>query len=302
MSILVVGNATVDIFYEIKRLPSTGETLLASERMVDAGGKGLNQAIAASRSGGLVDYVAPLGDDAAASVIRDRLATERLRIAELLIGPFQTDESIILVTPDGSNTIVSTNSAARWLTFDTVARRLESVQAKDTLLLQGNLTKETTKKCLEVAVSAGARTVLNPSPIGFSYDEIWPLVNLAVVNEIEAAQLGNSEDPETAGRYLLKAGVGKVVVTLGPDGAIAIDEVDRITLKAPKMDVVDTAGAGDAFVGSLVAALDLGLPLMHSMKFAVQVASLTVTQRGTTSAFPSQKKIANLLKCLPSEL
>ena len=204
MSILVVGNATVDIFYEIKRLPSTGETLLASGRMVDAGGKGLNQAIAASRSGVVVDYVAPLGDDTAASVIRNRLASERLQTAELLIGPVPTDESIILVTPDGSNTIVSTNSAAKWLTVDTVARRLESVQANDTLLLQGNLSKETTEKCLEAAASAGARTVLNPSPIGFSYDDIWPLVSLAVVNEIEAVQLGNSEDPETAGRHLLK--------------------------------------------------------------------------------------------------
>ena len=86
MSILVVGNATVDIFYEIKRLPSTGETLLASGRMVDAGGKGLNQAIVASRSGGVVDFVAPLGDDAAASVIRDRLAIEKLHSSELLIG------------------------------------------------------------------------------------------------------------------------------------------------------------------------------------------------------------------------
>ena len=300
MSILVVGNATVDIFYEIKRLPSTGETLLASGRMVDAGGKGLNQAIVASRSGGVVDYIAPLGDDAAASVIRDRLATEKLHTSELLIGPSQTDESIILITPDGSNTIVSTNSAAKWLTVDTVARRLESVQANDTLLLQGNLSKETTEKCLEAAASAGARTVLNPSPIGFSYDDIWPLVSLAVVNEIEAVQLGNSEDPETAGRHLLKVGVETVVVTLGSDGAMAIDEVDHITLKAPKMDVVDTAGAGDAFVGSLVAALDMGLSLMHSIKFAVQVASLTVTQRGTTSAFPSQEKIANLLKCLPN--
>ena len=137
MSILVVGNATVDISYEIKRLPSIGETLLASGRMVDAGGKGLNQAIAASRSGVVVDYVAPLGNDEAASVIRNRLASESLQTAELPIGPVPTDESIILVTPDGSNTIVSTNSAAKWLTVDTVARRLESVKDNDILLLQG---------------------------------------------------------------------------------------------------------------------------------------------------------------------
>ena len=78
---------------------------------------------------------------------------------------------------------------------------------------------------------------------------------------------------------------------------MAIYEGKSIMFGAPKMDVVDTAGAGDAFVGSLVAALDMGLPFMESMKFSIEVASLTVTKRGTTSAFPSHKKIRKLIKC-----
>ena len=297
MSILVVGNATVDISYEIKRLPSIGETLLASGRMVDAGGKGLNQAIAASRWGVDVHLLAPLGDDAAASVIRDRLDSEKLENVELLIGPFSTDESIIFVTPDGSNIIVSTDSTAKWLSIDNLKHRLGLILAKDTLLLQGNLSKETTEKCLKEGKSTGVRTVLNPSPIGFSYDGIWPLVRIAVLNEIEAAQLGSSKDPEIAGRNLLKLGVETVVITLGSEGAMAIYEGKSIMFGAPKMNVVDTAGAGDAFVGSLVAALDMGLPFMESMKFSIEVASLTVTKRGTTSAFPSHKKIRKLIKC-----
>ena len=297
MSILVVGNATVDFSYEINRLPSTGETLLSSGRMVDAGGKGLNQAIAASRWGVDVDFFAPLGDDTAASVIRERLDSEKLENVELIIGPSPTDESIIFVTPDGSNIIVSTDSTAKWLAIDKLKHRFGMLLAEDTLLLQGNLSKETTERCLKAGKIAGIRNVLNPSPIGFSYGSIWPLVSIAVLNEIEAAQLGNSKDPEVAGRTLLELGVETVVITLGSEGAMAIYEGKSIMFGAPKMDVVDTAGAGDAFVGSLVATLDMGLPFMESMKFSIEVASLTVTKRGTTSAFPSHEKISKLIKC-----
>jgi ribokinase len=296
MSVIVIGNVTVDLSYEVKKLPCPGETLLAGGKMVDAGGKGLNQAIAASRTGTGVDFIAAAGDDAAAEMIRKRLASERLRVTELFVTPFATDESIILIGSDGLNAIVSTDSSAKWLTIDALAPYWKNVRAGDTLLLQGNLSHRTTKHCLKTGFKAGIRTVLNPSPIDFSYDDIWPSVHTVVVNEIEAQQLSGEKDPEKAGLRFLNMGLDTVIVTLGSDGAIAMSKGLRVTVAAPKVTAVDTVGAGDVFVGSFVAGLDLGLSLKQSLDFAVEAASLSVTRRGTTTAFPSAKEMSELLE------
>ena len=296
MSVIVIGNVTVDFSYEVMKLPCPGETLLAGGKMVDAGGKGLNQAIAASRTGTDVDFIAPAGDDAAAEVIRKRLASERLRVIELFVTPFATDESIILVAEDGSNAIVSTDASAKWLAIDALAPYWINVNAGDTLLLQGNLSHRTTMHCLKTGVKAGARTVLNPSPIDFSYEDIWPFVHTVVVNEIEAEKLSGEKDPENAGRRFLKLGLQTVIVTLGSNGAIAITKEMQSAIAAPEVTAVDTVGAGDMFVGAFVGALDLGLSLKQSLDFAVEAASLSVTRRGTTAAFPSAKEMSELLE------
>ena len=298
MSIYVIGNLTYDISYQIEKLPVCGETLLANERMVDAGGKGLNQAIAASRWGSEVHFVGPIGEDSAVEAIKSRIKSENFRNIELIIKSVPTDESIILLDSVGSNMIVSTDAAAKALVIADIQRHLGLIKRTDTILLQGNLSQQTTLECLSKCKNFQSRTILNPSPIGFKYDEILPLVQIAVLNEVEASQLGKSDDLDLAGKYLLELGVEIVIITLGPEGALVIFEESRFQCTAPKTNVVDTSGAGDAFVGSLASALDFGYSMEESVKLAVNIASLTVTKRGTSSAFPSHAEIKNVRKNL----
>ena len=148
MTILVLGNATVDLCYEVERFPVPGETLLAWNKLVDAGGKGLNQAVAAHRAGVAVRFCAALGNDAAAKVILQHLAAEGLSAAALWrhVGP--TDESLIFVASSGENAIVSTVGAARSVTPAAARAALEGLSAGDTLLMQGNLDR-LRDKCLD---------------------------------------------------------------------------------------------------------------------------------------------------------
>ena len=111
LTVVVIGNATVDLSYDVPRLPGAGETVLARAKRIDAGGKGLNQAIVARRGGAEVVYCAPLGRDASAEVILERLETEGLEAAHLWRLPVPTDESLIFVAPSGENAIVSTAAA-----------------------------------------------------------------------------------------------------------------------------------------------------------------------------------------------
>jgi ribokinase len=296
VTVVVIGNATVDLSYEVTALPVRGETILARAKLVDAGGKGLNQAIVARRAGAAVVYCASVGRDAHAEVILDRLTREGLVAGHLQRAPAPTDESLIFVTSSGENAIVSTAAAARSLDGKSVAPLLAGLDREDLLLMQGNLTRPITAFCLEQAKAAGARTMLNPAPIAFDYAGLWPGVDLAVVNEVESEMLTGLGDPGRAAQALRRAGVPTVVTTLGAHGARLLDGERDLLLPAPHVEAIDTTGAGDVFCGVLAAALEARLGLEPAVRWAVAAASLSATRRGTASAFPSADELARLRK------
>jgi ribokinase len=295
VTVVVIGNATVDLSYEVRRLPAPGEKVLARAKVVDAGGKGLNQAIVARRAGAAVVYCAPLGRDAHAEIILERLCSEGLLTEHLQRVPAPTDESLIFVDPSGQNAIVSTAAAAHSLDERSAGLILERLRGdRDLLLMQGNLTRAVTASCLELARSAGARTMLNPAPIAFDYSGLWPTVDLAIVNEVESEILTGLADPGPAAQALRLAGASTVITTLGAQGAKLVRAEGDLVVPAPQVEPIDTTGAGDVFCGVLAAALETRLDLEPALRWAVAAASLSVTRRGTASAFPSADELAGL--------
>jgi ribokinase len=294
LTVVVIGNATVDLSYEVPRLPASGDTILAQAKRVDAGGKGLNQAIVARRAGAEVVYCAPLGRDAQAGVILERLDAEGFGAEHLQRLAVPTDESLIFIAPTGENAIVSTAAAAQALNEAAVRPLLAVLRPGDLLLMQGNLTRAITAFCLESAREAGVRTMLNPAPIAFDYDGLWSAVDIAVVNEVESALLTGIGDPATAAQALRRAGGGTVVTTLGPDGVFLADGDRGRRVRAPQVEAVDTTGAGDVFCGVLAAALETPLEWAPALRWAVAAASVSATRRGTASAFPSGHELLRL--------
>ena len=204
--VVVIGNCTLDIAFHVPRFPRPGETVLAAASARDLGGKGANQAVAAARSGAPVAFCAAVGADENGEAMRARLVEEGVGTDHLAIPPVPTDESIIYVTPEGENSIVSTHAAAASMDMTLARPALEAVGAGDVLLMQGNLSRELTRACLEEGRRRRAATVLNPAPIQYGYEAIWPFVDCAIVNEVESEHLAGSADPATAARRLLEAG------------------------------------------------------------------------------------------------
>jgi ribokinase len=293
LSILIVGNAVVDIAYRIRRLPRPGETLLARARTVDVGGKALNQAVAACRAGAEVRLVAPVGRDEAAQRIRDLLAREDLDPALLVAVDAPTDEAVIWVAEDGENAIVSTADAARGLLATDVAA-VEGLRPTDTLLMQGNIPTETMARCLDAVRGCGARLVVNTAPFVPGAELLVPRADVLVVNRGEAAGLSGATAPEAAAEALVGRGAGSVVVTLGAAGAHCLTGGRHHRLPAPEVATIDTTGAGDVFAGVLAAALDAGTDLRAATTWAVRAASLKVTRRGTIAGFPTAAEMAAL--------
>lgn len=294
MTIHVVGNCTVDLVFRVEHFPEVGETLLAEERLLDLGGKGANQALVAARFGASVRLVAPLGSDADGEWALARLCGEGLPSDGLIKSEAPTDQSIITVVPSGENMIVSSAAAARSMTPDDARRALAGAKAGDLLMVQGNLSRETTEAALRRARDAGANTMVNPAPIQWPYQNIWPLAGVAVLNRIECRKLLETDDPQIALARLHASGVDLPAVTLGSEGAMAMHQGQLLKLAALPVQVVDTAGAGDAFCGALAAGLTRGMTARTALHLAMGAAAITVTRRGTQSAFPTRAEAAAL--------
>jgi len=288
----VIGNATIDTVIRLKRFPLPGETVVAEDRARDdCGGKGANQAIAVARCGTPVRLVAAIGDDEAGQRIAANLMHEGVLTDGLWSWPGPSDRCIIYVDHEGENTIVSLIEAAA--AFDPLSSTgvARWVKAGDHVMLQGNLRPEVTHACLALARQCKARTVFNPSPTYEAHDYDWGLVDLAVVNRVEAIKLGGVDDPLRAAEALLRAGAGAVVLTEGRHGATWIDATHRFRADAPAVEPIDTVGAGDVFCGTLVAAMASGRRPRIALIAAAGAAAIAVTRRGVVESFPSRCEI-----------
>lgn len=284
----VVGNAAIDTIFRVDRFPLPGETIVARAVREDLGGKGVNQAVAAARAGANVRLAAAIGADAAGARIRAVLRAEGVADA-LAAGAHPTDRSSIYVDTRGENTIVSVIRAAAG--FDPLAAGgLEPVGAGDMVLCQGNLAVEALVGCLREARRRRAVTVLNPSPLFRLEGFDWRLVDVAVMNDVEAAEIDAVRRRGGGTGSLRDAGVGTVIVTRGSRGAIMAGE-ETMEVAAPQVDVVDTTGAGDVFCGTLAAMRDRGMGWRPALSVATAAAAIAVTRPGVYAAFPTADEL-----------
>lgn len=291
MRAIVIGNATIDETLIVPRLPAAGETLLGEMAARDAGGKGLNQAVLLARAGLEVRFVARVGRDAEAAAVRACLAREDLT-ADLIEGVEPTDRSLILLDSAGENCIVSTAAAANAMTAAEAVAALADAAPGALLLLQGNLSLETTKAALKAARTRGFITVFNAAPVEHRFSSLWPLVTLAVVNEREAEQLTGSAG-EAAARQIVAAGAEHAVVTLGARGALFANREGIEMRPAVAARAVDSTGAGDTFTAVLAAArFARGLAWPAALDAAAAAAAITIGARGALASFPSREALA----------
>jgi ribokinase len=292
--ICVVGNAAIDLSLNVARLPSPGETTLALESTSGFGGKGANQAVAAARAGASTLLFAAVGEDADGDRLIAQLNAEGIDTRHLLRMPCPTDLSIVTVDAAGENTIVTRNLAAANYRPDRCALH-EATRDGDWIALQGNLSADVTAEVLRTARLRACRTLLNPGPVRFDCMPLLADLDVLVVNRVEAATLTALDDPALAATALHRAGAHDVCVTLGADGVLWCGNHGTRHLAAVPAEAVDTVGAGDAFCGTLLAALALNLPMPNALRWAQAVAAYAVARPGAQASFPERAAMHALL-------
>jgi ribokinase len=290
--VLALGNATLDVIQRVERLPAPGETVLAQTTARCAGGKGLNQAVAAARTGAGTLLVAPVGRDADAAFIANSVKDEAGLTVNWLACDAPTDLSTIWVATGGENIIVSSAACAHSVTPGQARSLCGTLATGDVLLMQGNLLADVTRTAAQAALARGAKRVLNTAPIAWDMREILGLFDIVIANEGEAALL--TAGSPSAAASLHASGVRTAIITLGARGALILDDGTETMIDAPLVTAIDTAGAGDVFVGTLAGLLANGLALSMAVTIAVAAASLSVTRPNTTPSFPSRAEIAAL--------
>ena len=288
--VVVLGSVNLDTSVHVGRLPREGETIIATDSRSGLGGKGANQAIAAARAGARVALLAAIGTDDRSAHLKRLLSDFDLDLSHLLEVEGSSGEAMILVNDDGENVIVVIPGANAAVRPEYVSSVSDVIACHSVLVLQGEIPNETVVAAIARARAAGVRVVLNLAPyleLGSALADADPLV----VNEVEAAQLLASpiesiEEALNAGRELAQR-CASVVITLGDAGAILAAGDYAIHHPARHVDaVVDSTGAGDAFVGVLAASLASGRSLADSMPIAIRAGALAVQSEGAAQGYP----------------
>lgn len=298
----ILGIFVADTAYLAKRMPRIGETITGTGFSVGPGGKGSNQAVAAARAGGRVSFISKVGRDTFGDIALKTYAKAGVIPVVTQMDDMPTGAAFIYVNDtNGENAIIVYPGAAGTISIEDVEAARATIEASQVFVTQLEQPPAAALYALEIARAAGVTTVFNPAPIEPFPDAIYPLCDYIVPNETEAAAivgfpLVTLDDARRAGDILLAKGAGAALITLGERGVLFHTAARSEHLPAfAAGPVIDTTGAGDAFVGGFSSALSRGIPPVSAVRFGCATAGISVTRRGTAPSMPSLAEIEALL-------
>jgi ribokinase len=292
MTVYNLGSINIDHVYRVPHLPGPGETLAAATLLSGLGGKGANQSVAAALAGATTHHIGAIGPDGA--WVLASLTTAGVDVSAVARAAVPTGHAIINVDDHAENAIVLFTGANAAQDRAAISRALSAAQAGDTLMLQNETTEQAF--AARLAAEKGLRVVYSAAP--FDVDAVRAVLaftTMIVVNEIEAAQLCAALKTT-----LTDLPVAEVLVTKGAKGAEwHVKGAAPLSVASFKVQPVDTTGAGDCFIGSLVAALDLGQTRAQALRYASAAAAISVTRAGAASSMAPAAEVQAFLRDHP---
>jgi ribokinase len=295
-SVIVVGGISIDLVAFADKLPAPGESILGDDFKIILGGKGSNQAVAASLAGVQSTLVSCVGTD-----VFTGFATEALEgfgvdtaFVRQVEGP--TGIALIRVAASSQNNIVVIPLANFKITKTQVDDAFAKRPNAKVLLTQLEIPWEVNRHAISLAKSQGLIVVLDPAPASNPEPTAWELINIVTPNESEAHSLTGIEvtdeqSAKKAGQWFLDQGVENAIITMGGSGVVLVNKQVTRMFTAPKVQAVDTTAAGDAFAGYLGALLAEGSSLEEAIEVAVKAASISVTKLGASSSLPTRDQV-----------
>jgi ribokinase len=295
----VVGSMNIDLIAYTRRAPGPGETVIGQRFQSGFGGKGANQAVMARRLGADVAFVGALGDDAYATMTLENFATAGIDASGVMRVPGSSGVAPIWVEADGTNRIIVVPGANDLVTAEHAAASVAGAKRLDVVVGQFEIPQAVTAAAFAAARERGAVTVLNPAPAAPLLPGLLALTDWLIPNEVELGILAGTGTAEASDAELAAFGAQmrvRLLVTLGARGAALVGRDGTVTrVAAEPVAVVDTTGAGDAFVGAFAVGLAIGLDELRAVRLGIACASDSVTRPGTQASFPDRDRCLALL-------
>ena len=299
-SICVFGVFVADLCFIANSIPKKGQTILGKKHIVGPGGKGSNQAIAAARLGGKVNFITKLGKDQNAAMAIDLYKQVGINTDSIIHDKNHTTgvAGIMINEKTGDNAINIVSGAAGTLVEKDIDNNIEFLKKSEIFLTQLETPYDVTSYALRKAKEFGCQTIFNPAPASKIQIEDFNNIDFFTPNENEAGyylnqKIETEKDIENASSELINKGVKNVIITLGSKGAFFRSQNESFFIKALKLkdDVIDTTGAGDAFNGALSYALSKNFNTKEAIVFSNKVAGISTTKLGAANSMPTKIEV-----------
>ncbi len=299
-AVVVVGSICIDLVSFSKRMPTPGETIIGDDFQLVLGGKGSNQAIAAALAGSPSVLVSCVGDDLFSDFAKQTLIDFGVNTQAVKVVSGPTGIAHIRVDDQGENNIVVVPLANAKLSKAQIDEAFEKTPTAKVLLLQLEIPWELTEHAIKLAKSKAMTIVLDPAPAAKLPTGAWEQIDICTPNESEAKALTgiavtDNQSATQAGQWFLERGVKNAVITMGAAGVMLVSNRGSQHFAAPKVKVLDTTAAGDAFAGYLGALIAQGQELDSAISVAVKAASISVTKVGASPSLPTTSEVENFL-------
>jgi ribokinase len=299
-SVVVLGSVNMDFIYQVKQLPSPGETIAASHYFQAAGGKGANQAVAAARQGAKVNIIGCIGADDTGQALRSGLQREGISVEHLtIVAASPTGIASIYVDESAQNNIVVVAGANACVTVENVRAASADIGESRCLLCQFETPIESFVAAAKIAHANKTTVILNPSPILAIEQSTFEFVDVLILNELEAKQITNHDEVLLAAKTLLQYGVRHVIITMGSRGVMHSSNDAKAMHRqysAFTVNAIDSTGAGDTFAGTFAAATAQGMEIEIALQRAQAAAAICVTRRGAQPSIPHSAEVDRLLQ------
>ncbi len=295
--IVVVGSCNTDMVIKSDRLPVPGETIIGGTFMMNPGGKGANQAVAAARLGGEVTFITKTGNDLFGRQSLALYKQEHIDTQYILSDPNQpSGVALITVDRNGENCIVVASGANGTLVPADIEPAGAIINTAGILLMQLEIPIETVEYAARTACRAGVKVILNPAPAQTLPDELLRNLYLLIPNRTEAELISGIRvddwaSARSAATIISAKGTENVVITLGSQGALLKEGDVFHEIPAVRVDPVDTTAAGDTFCGAIAVALSEGKAMPEAVRFAAACSAITVTRMGAQASIPTRKEV-----------
>ena len=295
--IFVFGSINVDLVVNVPNLPNAGETVVGNSYKLIPGGKGANQALAARRAGADVQIIGAVGKDDLSQTATKNLNESGVCLNNVVSLEGTTGLALIGISPEGENQIIVASGVNQQVNPNWLE---EAIHESSTLLLQLELSIESVAKAIAIGRKEKCQTILNTAPFNKNVIPYLKDIDVLIANVVEAKdiaiELGISKEPSHFLEEFVSKYNVKLIITLGSEGCIAHDGNQQYKVSPPKVDVIDTTGAGDAFVGCLATNLDNGVEFESALTQATIAGSLACTVIGAQDGAPTLTQINDMYK------